>query len=268
MSQMTKQDREEILKEDFAFLENVKVQNIDGKLMMGDGDLPFNVETVLYEKDFVREWLMAFALGNDHGLNYFGAKVNKWMSISGNGTRAVMVVDEDHKPVLLIPPMITTNLTQREYQMLEQASRMIHSHSADTMKKNDPNANLGLAKALTKALDSKKRTTLTEMIAPEFYAKFGVIPEVEKQVVYIKDTLNNNKRPIEEINAIRPILYANYRKEPITAEQVAQVNRLMTGNMEFQFNEESIKGVNMAAAASGKGNVVSQRPRPTDPLEC
>jgi len=266
MSQMTKQDRDDILKEDFAFLENVKVQEINGKLMMSDGELPFNVQTVLYEKDFVRDWMMAFALGNDHGKNYFGSKVNDWMAISGNGTRAVMVVDDDHKAVLIIAPMISHNLSEREYRMLEQASRMIHSHSADTMKKNDPNANLGLAKALTKALDGKKRVTLTEMIAPEFYAKWGVIPEVEKQVVYIKDTLNNNKRPIEEINAIRPILYANYRKEPVTAEQVAQVNRLMTGNMEFQFNEESIKGVKLGTKQGPGG--VEEKEAPVDPLEC
>lgn len=269
MSQMTKQDREEILKEDFAFLDSVKVQNINGKLMMSDGELPFSVSTVLYEKDFVRDWLMPFAIGNELGKNYF--KVNEWFQISANGTRAVMVVDDDYKPVLIIAPMINHNLTQREYQMMEQASRMIHSHSADTMKKNDPNANLGLARALTKALDGKKRTTLTEMVAPEFYLKHGVIPEVEKQIYYIKDNLNNNQRDIKEINAIRPVLYANHRKEPVTQEQVSQVNRLMTGNTEFQFNEESIKGHKEGyerILGTGKSNISGTREKPTDPLEC
>lgn len=267
MSQMSKQDREDILKEDFAFLDNVKVQNINGKMMMSDGDLPFSVSTVLFEKDFVRDWLMPFAIGNDLGKNYF--KVNEWFAISANGTRAVMVVDDDYKPVLIVAPMINHNLTQKEYQMMEQASRMIHSHSADTMKKNDPNANLGLAKALTKALDGKKRVTLTEMIAPEFYVKHGVIPEVEKQIYYIKDNLNNNQREIAEINAIRPTLYANHRKEPVTQEQVSAVNRLMTGNTEFTFNEESIKGHKAGyERILGKGEVTSNKVKPTDPLEC
>lgn len=261
MSQMTKQDRDDILQEDFAFLQSVKVQEVNGKLMMSDGNLPFNVETVLWEKDFVRDWLMPFAIGNDLGKNYF--KVNEWFQISGNGTRAVMVVDDDHKPVLIIAPMINHNLTEREYRMMEQASRMIHSHSADTMKKNDPNANLGLARALTSALDKKKRVTLTEMIATEFYAKHGVIPEAEKQIYYIKDNLNDNRRDIKEINAIRPILYANFRKEPVTAEQVDQVNALMTGNVEFTFNEESIKGIK-------KGGITrsEEKDAPLDPLEC
>lgn len=267
MSKMTRQDREDILKEDFAFLENVKVQDINGKLMMSDGELPFSVSTVLYEKDFVRDWLMPFAIGNDLGKNYF--KVNEWFAISANGTRAVMIVDDDHKPVLIIAPMINHNLTQKEYQMMEQASRMIHSHSADTMKKNDPNANLGLARALTKALDGKKRVTLTEMVAPEFYLKHGVIPEVEKQVYYIKDNLNNNQRDIAEINAIRPILYANHRKEPVTKQQVGEVNRLMTGNTEFSFNEESIKGIEGGYERVTVSGVNSKgKEAPTDPLEC
>lgn len=261
MSQMTKQDRDDILQEDFAFLQSVKVQDVNGKLMMSDGEVPFNVETVIYEKDFVRDWLMPFAIGNDLGKNYF--KVNEWFQISGNGTRAVMVVDDDHKPVLIIAPMIAHNLTEREYQIMSQASRMMHSHSADTMKKNDPNANLGLARALTKALDQKKRVTLTEMIAPEFYAKHGVIPEVEKQIYYIKDNLNDNRRDIKEINAIRPALYANHRKEPVTQEQVDQVQELMTSNKEFVFNEESIKGIKKGAAARSE-----ERDVPVDPLEC
>jgi hypothetical protein len=262
MSQMTKQDREDILQEDFAFLQTVKVQDVNGKLMMSDGEVPFNVETVLYEKEFVRDWLMPFAIGNDLGKNYF--KVNEWFQISGNGTRAVMVVDDDHKPVLIIAPMINHNLTEREYRMMEQASRMIHSHSADTMKKNDPNANLSLAKALTAALDKKKRVTLTEMIAPEFYAKHGVIPEAEKQIYYIKDNLNNNSRDIKDINAIRPTLYANHRKEPVTQEQVEQVNALMTGNTEFHFNEESIKDAKKSVSVRRSDD----REVPSDPLEC
>jgi hypothetical protein len=267
MSQMTKQDREDILKEDFAFLDSVKVQNINGKLMMSDGEVPFSVATVLYEKEFVRDWLMPFAIGNDLGKNYF--KVNEWFQISANGTRAVMIVDDDHKPVLIIAPMINHNLTPREYQMMEQASRMMHSHSADTMKKNDPNANLGLAKALTKALDGKKRVTLTEMVAPEFYLKHGVIPEVEKQIYYIKDNLNNNSRDIKEINAIRPTLYANHRKEPVTQQQVAEVNRLMTGNTEFAFNEESIKGIKGGYERVTVSGVNSKgKETPSDPLEC
>jgi hypothetical protein len=261
---LSREERQEIIKEDFRFLDEVKVQNINGKLMMGDGQMPHNVSHILYEKEFVEKWLMQFALGNEHGINYF--KADDWFVFSANGTRAVMVVDDNHEPLLVIAPMIQHNLTAKEFELLKQASRFIHSNSVDTMKSKDPNANLGIARAVSETLKQRKRVTLTEMIIPEFYTKHGIIPEVEQQVYYIKDVLLRNAAPIDDINKLRYALYANYRKEPVTQEQFDLVERLTkTSPMAFTFNPESIAKLKVEGNPAAKAE---ERSTPTDPLEC
>jgi hypothetical protein len=261
---LSKEERAEIIKEDFRFLDEVQIQKVNGKPMMSDGTMPHNVSHVIYEKEFVEKWLMGFALGNYRGINYF--KADEWFSLSANGTRAVMVVDDDHKPLLVIAPMITHNLSPREFQLLQQASRYIHSNSVDTIKANDPNANLGIARKIKETLAEKKRITLTEMVIPEFYEKHGIIPEVEQQVYYIKDNLLQGAAPIDDINRLRHVLYANYRKENISQEEFELVERLTRNTpLVFQFNPECLNAVKVNAT---KGVAAETRETPVDPLEC
>ncbi|MGB3945556.1 MAG: hypothetical protein WBK76_01835, partial [Candidatus Saccharimonadales bacterium] len=66
---MTKEMRDNIIQEDFGFLNEIVVHNVDGKLLMGDSSIPYNVGYIFYEKDFIRDWLMSFALGNNYGKN-------------------------------------------------------------------------------------------------------------------------------------------------------------------------------------------------------
>ena len=103
-----------IVKEDFRFLEDVKVHKVDGTLMLGDQELPYNVSKVMTEAEFVRDWIMGFALGNSLGINYFNSK--DWLSFTNNGTRAVMIVENENqsKPIAVIRPLIAHNLTQNE----------------------------------------------------------------------------------------------------------------------------------------------------------
>ena len=253
--QMTKEVRDQIIEEDFGFLKEITIHEVDGKLMMGDSKLPFNVGHIFYEKEFIRDWLMAFALGNNHGVNYFNA--DAWLSFTDKGAMYVMVVDDDHKPLLVIPPMISSNMTPKDYAILRAASYQMQSVAADTFRKNDPNANLTLANHLKKHFDSIKRVTLTEMVNAEFYAKHGIIPEVEQQVYYIKDNINNGKAPIADITKSRDILYRNYRDEPVTEEEQAFINQLAKGEFTFKNPPQKKKVVEKVAAE-----------KPVDPFEC
>lgn len=255
MQQMSKDVRDQIIKEDFRFLEEITIHEVGGKLMLGDGELPFNVAHVFYEKEFVRKWLMAFALGNNYGVNYFNA--DAWFALTENGMKHAMVVDENHKPLLVIPPIITTNLSPRDYAILRAASTQMQAVAADTLRKNDPNANLSLANQLQNYFSTLKRLTLTDMVNAEFYTKHGIIPEVEQQIYYIKDNINNGQAPLEDITKSRDILYRNYRDEPITQEEQEFIDRLAKG--EFTFKNPPVKKTVQEKVAAEK---------PFDPFEC
>lgn len=256
MSQMSAEQRKDVIMEDFRFLDDIKVHNQDGKLMLGDGKLPFNVSHIFYEKDFVEKWLMCFALGNYYGINYFRAE--EWFSFSGNGTRAVMVVDAEHKPVLIIAPMIQHKLSQKEFKILRAASMYIQQSNADTMRKNDPNANLGVARKLAEALKDTKRITLTDMVTPAFYEKHGIIPEVEQQVYYIKDKINEGRAKIDDINNARHMLYANHKGQALSKEETEFLTQLSKGT--FTFNEKT--------AEAAQTEVAEERAQPSNPMEC
>lgn len=246
--------RDAIMNEDFSFLNDIDVQKVDGKLVLSNGEIPINVETVMYEKEFVKHWLMGFALGNYHGINYFDKE--KWFEVSANGVRSVMVVDENHQPVLLIPPLISHNLKDEEFKALRAASLMIQHSASDTMRKSDPNANHQVALDIQKKLVNTKRLTLTDLVNPEFFKKYSIDPEVEQQVYYIKDNINNNKIAIEDINKLRVILYKNSKKETLTDEEKEHVKVLSRDT--FELNEPLVE----------KKEELTPAKIPDNPFEC
>lgn len=245
-----------IIKEDFRFLEDVKVHKVDGTLMLGDQELPYNVSKVMTEAEFVRDWIMGFALGNSLGINYFNSK--DWLSFTNNGTRAVMIVENENqsKPIAIIRPLIAHNLTQNEVTILRRLNERLHSLSGDTMNGANPHASLGLAKGVGDMLEGVERLTLTNMIPMSLYAKHGIIPEVEQRIYYTKDILNEGNRPIEDINKLRPIFYKMEKGEKITNEEKAFVTEVTLGNYVFDNPEANVTEEQVVDSA------------PKDPFSC
>lgn len=256
MDKMDKTVRDQIIEEDFGFLKDIEIHEVDGKPMLGDGNIPFNVQSVIYEKDFVREWLMAFAVGNEIGVNYFN--LQKWFSISLNGTKAVMVVDENRQPLFVVPPLISHNLTPREMDFFRTASEMMYANSNNVQISKDPQANLRISNQVVEKIKDVKRRTFTDLITPAFYEKYSIVPLVEQQIYYIKDRINDGKTPIEEINALRLALYKNHKGEKLTSEEKELVARLSKNS--FELNEPSdTKENENNKQAQGTGN---------NPFEC
>lgn len=252
---MNKEQRQAIIAEDFGWLKEIQILKIDGKLMLGgDDNMPFNVAAVLRESDFVKDWLMGFALGKDHGVNYFNAP--KWHEISNRGTQSVLVVDDNDQPVLLVKPLIAHNMTPHDFEMMRAVSRHIQQVQADTTRSQDPNASMGVASMVKKHIQAK-RLTITELVSPEFYAKYGIIPVVEQKIYYIKDIIRQNKAPIEDINKSRDILYRDHRKEPVTVEEYKFIEELSLGNFIIEGKVET-----------APTTAVAEREAPSNPLEC
>lgn len=239
---------------DLGFLKEISVHEIDGQLMMGDAKLPFNVAVIFTEKEFIAKWMMAFALGNDFGTNYFDSVT--WHRITNQGTQAAMVVDDDNKPVLLVRPMISHNLSPRDFELLRITSQHIQQMQADTFKSKDPNASLPAARMLQDKL-SAKRLTITDLVSPEFFERHGINPAVEKKVYYIKDHILRGEGKIEDINRSREILYKLEKGEQTTTEELKFIHDLSKGEYII---ENMVSKVEADAAA--------ERETPTNPMEC
>lgn len=246
MSDKNESMRQAIINEDFKFLDDIKIHNLNGTLMLGDEELPYSVGHVIKESEFVSKWLMGFALGNSIGINYFDT--NGWLALTNNGTRSLMVVDDNDptQPLLVIKPLISHNLTQNEIYVLRRLNERLHSLSADTTHGSSPNASMGLSNGVVDMLDDVKATTLTDMIPESFYEKHGVNPAAEQKLYYTKDVINKGKRSLEDINKLRPIFYRLEEGKNLTKEEIAFVkemtnNELVIENQPTNSKEESVE---------------------------
>lgn len=251
---MKADERNALLDSDLGFLNDITVHEIDGKLMMGDADLPFNVAVIFKEEDFVKKWIMSFALGNDHGINYFDGIA--WHKLTNKGTQSAMVVDKDNKPVLLVRPLISHNLTPRDFELLRITSQHIQQIQADTLRSNDPNASMPAARMLKEQI-SAKRLTITELVSSEFYKKWGINPAAEQKVYYIKDQILRGEGKIEDTNRSREILYRLEEKKPVTKEEIKFIYDLSKG----QYVVDGLISPNEISASADREN-------PADPMEC
>lgn len=218
------------LEPELEFLKDLRVHTINGRLALGNENLPFNVHKIFTEAEFVNEWLVPFALGgNSFGVNYFNFQA--WGKGTNGGTLSALVVDEEHKPVLLVPPIITTNMNDREYQLLRVASLKINANMNDNMLKNSPHASMDVANKIREHLQAKS-LKMYELIAPEFYARHGVDPLVEQQAFYIRDILNPaGSLSVKDMVTLREILYKVHRKERLTPTEEEFVKKASHGSI-------------------------------------
>lgn len=268
MMQMTDEIRQMMIEEDLGWLDKLEVHEVSGRFMLGDAgsELPINVSHIMEEEEFTRKWLVGFALGTSLGRNYFPLK--EWFSFTYNGTRAVLVVKHNAEtgkpePTLLVPPLITTALTDNDREILRKASAIIYVNANDTMKKNNMNANMELAVALADkniGLQAKP-LSMADLIPKEYFEKFGIIPEVEQKIYYIRDDLRENeKTPSEDLEKARSILYRDHKGEAVSRAEYQFVHELSLG--QFIIEDK----IDKAPASVGQSNEAPDTPE--DPLEC
>jgi len=280
---MNKRERDQIIENDLGWARDITVTDYDGRLMMGnkgDENLPYNIAHVMKEEEFVRKWMLAFAVGNGLGVNYFNQ--GEWFSFSYGGTRAVLIVAKNEEtgaydPVMVIPPLTTVNLTKEDREKLRLVAGMMHANSEDASKKNDINANLSIANTL---MDERigleaKPMSMSDLVKPEFFAKYDIEPEVERGVYYIRDVLRRGqKTEIEDLNRARMILSRDHKGRQVTKDEYKFLSELSLGN----FNMEGKEGVDVitdggetSATAINKETQQVQSKAPTapdSPFEC
>lgn len=256
------------LENDLGWLKDLKVHELDGKLLLGEPgeELPFNVSHVIEEKEFVQKWLIPFALGNSTGVNYF--PFQEWCSFTFNGTRSVLVVARDaetgkYEPTLLVPPIISNSLTADDRYKLRMASLAIYNISEDNRQKENLNASLKVANALA---DSKigleaKPTTLTDLITPAFFEKFSVVPEVERKVYWIRDVIRKGTETNpDDLTRARALFFKEHKGETLTQDELKFLNQLSLGDYEIEDR--------LADAPSEQADNESPDDPDFDPLAC
>lgn len=252
--------RDQIIENDLGWAKSIKITEVDGKLMMGNqGDaLPFNISHVMKEEEFVKKWMLAFAVGNRLGVNYFNQ--GEWFSFSYGGTRAVLIVGLNpvtggYDPIFAVPPLTTINLTKEDREKLRLAAGVMHANSEDAAKKNDINANLSVANTLADeriGLEAEAME-MSDLVRPEFFAKYKIIPEVERGVYFIRDVVRGKEerdangrvtRPgletkIEDLDRAHKILRRDYLGRQVIKDEYKFINELSLG----WFNIDNKEGV-------------------------
>lgn len=259
-SEMSTRDR--MIEAAFGWLRTVDTMEIDGKKMMvnKDDNKPYNVADIIPEAEFIRDWLIPFALGRDHGRNYFPTA--EWIAISGDGLQSVMIVDKEGRPMFLVPPLVSTNMGPEHQTMFRNLELAIKQIAADEQRKHMPDASAHLAHQVGDSLANVKPKTVTDMIPPWFYAKCGIIPEVEKQIYYIGDVVNPGVNKDDLNNKARPILYKAFKREKVTADEKKFITEITNG--EFKFEESASD-----TAVKPNADKADDTPDPEyNPLEC
>ena len=260
--------KERIIQSEFGWLKDFDVTEVDGKRMMtlkGD-NLPFNVSHILTEDEFIRDWLMPFALGNDLGINYFPAA--DWLKISADGTQSVMVVDATNEPMLIIPPLASHNFGPEQYKVFRKIELALKQIAEDTMAKGNPQASAFLTDASAHTLKDVKRRSITDLVSPWYYAKHKIIPDVERQVYFIRDSIHKGNIDPEHLTKARPILYKAWRNEPVTEEEKKFIESITPG-FDINYGDGSAKSVDDAPAATTENaNKASCVEEDFDPLSC
>lgn len=237
--------RDQIIENDLGWAKDIKVTEVDGRLMMGNkGDkLPFNISHVMKEEEFVKKWMLAFAVGNRLGVNYFNQ--GEWFSFSYGGTRAVLIVGLNpttgvYEPIFAVPPLTTINLTKEDREKLRLAAGVMHANSEDASKKNDINANLSVANTLADeriGLEAEAME-MSDLIRPEFFAKYKIIPEVERGVYYIRDVVRAGQptNP-DELHRAHKILRRDHLGKQVTKEEYQFLHELSLGTFVIEGKE-------------------------------
>ena len=204
--------------DELSFLNEIDVTEINGKKYIGHDGVPFNVSHTFTETEFVADWLLQFAVGNDNGTNYFN--IREWCKYTNMGTLSARVVDDNGETLLIVPPITSNNLTPRQYDALRFGALVVNNRKDDAMRQS-LDTNMDVGKMVQTELEKGKRLTLTDMIHHSFYERHGIIPVVEKQTAYVRDEINQQGKTItvDEVKEVRRILYMVRRKEEITDKE-------------------------------------------------
>lgn len=218
------------LKEDFGWIGELKLINIDGQMTLQDPNGSYIIsDTRIKESAFVHRWLDQFALGYVGKTNYFDASA--WGKITHGHQRGVVITDDAGEPIFVIPPLSRAQFTPEEQYVLDLAHKSYtnassaeetgDSHRAQEIITNTSN--------LIKTYVSDESITLTDLVPDWFYAKYNVIPYVKRSMIYCRDVYGLNPAIKLDWDMAESIFTAIHNKHKLTDHQLTFMEILTDG---------------------------------------
>lgn len=181
------------LKEDFGWIGNLKIEDIDGQRSIRDESGTYIIsDASITESAFVQRWLDQFALGYVGTSNYFDATT--WGKLTHGHQRGVVVTDDEGKPIFVIPPLSRAPFTPTEQYVLDLAHKSYTNAASaeDTGDTHRAQEIISQTSQLIKEHISDESITVTDLIPDWFYEKYHVVPFIKRSLVYCRDIYGLN----------------------------------------------------------------------------
>lgn len=179
------------LEESFGFLRDIKVDNIGGQDFMTKDGVPLNAVSKMTEAEFVKDWIIQFALNNSTSENNYFNFI-EWGKRSNQHTMAVLIVKDDNpsETIFVVKPLSSYEMSPMERDIMRQASSALQSslqakHEGQ-VPELDPNK---IVEKTKEYFADVGNTQIHELVPIEFYHKHKVYPQALRQVIYIRDEL-------------------------------------------------------------------------------
>lgn len=190
------------IRSSFDFLNGLDVQNIAGTDFLTKDGIPLNALKQLTESEFVKDWLVQFALNNTAShINYFDFP--KWGMLSNQHTMCVVIVDDNDTSnrLFVVKPLASYELTPLEREIMRQSSAALQSSIQSTLDGHEPqlSSNQIVEKAKTYFVDDLK-TPIQDLIPLDFYHKHKLYVKALRETVWVRDEFLKGNMDRETFN--------------------------------------------------------------------
>lgn len=206
-----------VMREDFHWLGELKVDTIDGQRAIRDESGAFIISDVeISESAFVSRWLDQFALGYVGETNYFDATA--WGKFTHGHQNGVIIVSDEGKPLFVIPPLSRAQFTPMEQAILDLAHKS-YTDASSAEKHGDTNRAQEIINSTTEIIKeyvSDDSISITDLVPDWFYEKYDVVPYIKRSMLFCRDVYGLNPSIAADWNMAESVFTAIHRRQPVS----------------------------------------------------
>jgi|AGFT01.1.fsa_nt_gi hypothetical protein len=253
------------IRSSFDFLNQLDVQNIGGTDFLTKDGVPLNALRMVKESDFVKEWLVPFALNNTATRNnYFNFP--KWGELSNQHTMCVLVVDDNDssKRLFVVKPLASYEMSPQEREIMRQATAALQTSIQTTLDGQEPELSSDrIVETAKQYITNDVNTPIHELIPTEFYHKHGLYVTALREAVWVRDEFLEGNMSREDFSRFLEIRTKEERDGVATREEYEFIRSFVP---HFEIPEDKL------AAHGDKGGQVKNNGDDNntviDPMSC
>lgn len=234
------------LRNAFSFLGDISETSVTGEKMVSADGIPLNAIKRMKESDFVKDWLMPFALsGRISHHNYFNFP--KWGSISNQHTMSILIHEDNDKSsiIFILPPLSDYSLKPDEVELLRKSNGAVHNSIDSIMStgraEHHPDE---ILEVVEQGLShNKERLEMHELVPLSFYHRHGVYVNAIRQMVYVRDVLFNGQIEQSVLEQLLAIFEKEEREGAATLDEYKYVKSVCGVDYNIPYHLLEAKGV-------------------------